>query len=204
MFDLNKKEISKRLNETLTDQSEEIYFEIQALKQYFIEPHMLAAVLIPMLQLNSEWHILFTRRNADLPEHSGQVSFPGGRADPKDTKPEVTALREAHEEIGLEPVDVQILGRMHDFLTITNYQVTPIVGVVPWPYQFYPQYKEVSRIFTIPIKWLANPKNYEKHSRHFSPTGELVSVIYYHPFDGELLWGFTARLTLALIDILRK
>ena len=90
-------------------------------------------MLIPFLRIEQAWHLLFTRRNSALPEHSGQVAFPGGRADPDDPDLETTALREAYEEIGLLPADVRILGRLYDFLTITNYLVTPIVGVIPWP-----------------------------------------------------------------------
>ena len=95
-----------------------------------------------------------------MPEHSGQVAFPGGRADPEDTDPEQTALREAYEEIGLRPSDVHLLGRLQDYLTITNYQVTPVVGVIPWPYDLHPAEEEVSRVFAIPLDWLAQAEHF--------------------------------------------
>jgi 8-oxo-dGTP pyrophosphatase MutT (NUDIX family) len=85
-----------------------------------------AAVLVPMLKEADNWHILFTRRTSSLPEHSGQVAFPGGQADPEDDSPEETALREAQEEINLQPKDVQILGQMREMRTISNYCVKPV------------------------------------------------------------------------------
>lgn len=158
-----------------------------------------AAVLIPVLPREGEWHILYTRRNATLAEHSGQVAFPGGRSDPEDDSPEATALREAWEEIGLEPEDVRILGRLPEFLTITNYQVTPVVGAIPWPYELRVQPAEVSRAFTIPVRWLADPQNYEERKRKLPhPIGK-VEVIFYKPYDGEVLWGASARFTQVLL-----
>lgn len=162
-----------------------------------------AAVLIPLLQQEGRWHILYTRRNATLAEHSGQVAFPGGRSDPEDRSPEMTALREAQEEIGLQPSDVSILGRLNDFLTITNYRVTPVIGLIPWPYDLQLASVEVSRAFTIPLDWLADPANYEEQQRSLPPPYGTVSVIYYHPYDGEILWGASARFTLTLIRNLR-
>ena len=164
--------------------------------------HRPAAVLIPLLKENGSWQVLFTRRNADLAEHSGQVAFPGGRSDPGDASPEATALREAHEEIGLNPGDVRLLGRLHDFITITNYRVTPVVGRIPWPYPLRPSPVEVSRIFTIPLEWLADPHNFEEKHRSLPATGRSASVIYYQPYDQEILWGASARFTLTLLQSL--
>lgn len=162
-----------------------------------------AAVLIPLLQQQGKWQLLFTRRNSTLAEHSGQVAFPGGRSDPEDRSPEMTALREAHEEIGLLPADVSILGRLNDFVTITNYLVTPVVGLIPWPYDLHLSSVEVSRAFTIPLDWLVDPANYEEHQRALPDPYGTVPVIYYHPYDGEILWGASARFTLTLIKTLR-
>jgi 8-oxo-dGTP pyrophosphatase MutT (NUDIX family) len=161
-----------------------------------------AAVLIPFLRKEGGWHILFTRRNTELPEHSGQVAFPGGRADPADPDPETTALREAKEEIGLNPGDVRILGRMYDFLTITNYTVVPVIGVMPWPYPLRLAQAEVSRVFTIPLDWLADPANREERQRPLPPPFAPVPVIYFQMYDGELLWGASAGFTVGLLEIL--
>jgi 8-oxo-dGTP pyrophosphatase MutT (NUDIX family) len=118
-----------------------------------------AAVLIPLVWHDDEWHLLFTRRTDRVESHKGQVSFPGGACDEGETTPEETALREADEEIGLNPTDVRVLGRLSNLITITYFRVTPVVGVVKWPAVFRVGEHEVARIFTIPLEWLANPSN---------------------------------------------
>jgi 8-oxo-dGTP pyrophosphatase MutT (NUDIX family) len=163
-----------------------------------------AAVLIPLLCINHEWNVLFTRRTNNLAEHQGQVAFPGGRAEPDDPDLQATALREAEEEIGLNPNDVRILGRLHEFRTITNYSVTPIVGVIPWPYLFRIETQEVSRVFTIPLHWLADSGNYEERPRILPSTGISANIIYYHTYDNEILWGASARFTLAFLYAIKN
>jgi 8-oxo-dGTP pyrophosphatase MutT (NUDIX family) len=149
-----------------------------------------------------EWHVLFTRRTDRVESHKGQVSFPGGACDEGETTPEQTALREADEEIGMKPDDVKVLGRLSKLITVTSFRVSPIVGVIPWPYAFKVAGVEVARVFTIPLLWLANRNNYWEFSFRESER----SLIAYHPYDGELLWGATARMTvnfLKTIDLLQ-
>lgn len=200
---LTEHEIQQRLADALTAPDQEPIQEIPTLSEYTNQPLRPAAVLIPMLRWNTTWHVLFTRRNANLPEHSGQVSFPGGRADPGDLSPEETALREAYEEIGLNPRDVKLLGRLRGFITITNYSVTPVVGVIPWPYTLIPAQSEVTRIFTIPLDWLADPANHEQVPHQVPDKNAPVMVTYFKPFDGEVLWGASARITLTMLNALR-
>lgn len=157
-----------------------------------------AAVLVPLTYYRDEWHILFTRRTDRVESHKGQVSFPGGACDEGETAPEQTALREAEEEIGIVPADVQILGRLGRMVTVSNFQVSPIVGVIPWPYVFRMAGVEVARIFTIPLLWLANRNNYWEFPLRESDR----SLIAYHPYDGELLWGATARMTVNFLKTL--
>jgi 8-oxo-dGTP pyrophosphatase MutT (NUDIX family) len=204
MLDLTEEDIQNRLKRAQENDPGDPYLEYPPLLFRANKIPKLAAVLIPLLQQDSAWQILFTRRREDLPEHSGQVAFPGGQTDPGDTSPENTALREAWEEIGLKPKDVHILGRLRNYLTITNYQVTPIVGTIPWPYTLQLETREVSRAFTIPLEWLMNPENYEERPRLLPEPNPPVKVIYFKHYDGELLWGASARLTLALIRTLAQ
>jgi len=200
---LTEHEIQRRLADALATPDQEPIQEIPTLSEYTNQPLRPAAVLIPMLRWNTTWHVLFTRRNANLPEHSGQVSFPGGRADPGDLSPEETALREAYEEIGLNPRDVKLLGRLRGFITITNYSVTPVVGIIPWPYTLIPAQSEVTRIFTIPLDWLADPANHEQVPHPAPGQNAPVMVTYFKPFDGEVLWGASARITLTMLNALK-
>ena len=175
-----------------------------------------AAVLIPLFfatdedRQNHNWQVLLTRRTEAVAEHQGQVAFPGGRADPTDLSPESTALREAYEEIGLLPTQVRILGRMNRLRTITNYCVTPIVGVIPWPFPIQMEEVEVSRVFSIPLAWLADPDHHETRvhtvPKRFSHIlgSKKHAVVYFQTYQEELLWGVSAEITLNFIGILNN
>lgn len=170
---------------------------------FFQTPLQPAAVLLPLFLRDGAWHLLFIRRTYNQHDrHRGQVAFPGGRLNPEDTGPEQGALREAWEETGLDPKDVTVLGRLREMLTVTYYCVTPIIGVIPWPYNFVPQPEEVSRIFSIPLDWLADPTNREIRVRDLLVSGQQVPVIYYQPYDEEILWGASARITLMFLESL--
>ncbi|MFZ1342508.1 NUDIX hydrolase [Thiothrix eikelboomii] len=157
-----------------------------------------AAVLVPFVRLRDEWHLLYIRRAcSERDRHSGQVAFAGGKRDPQDVDLYRTALREAHEEIGIDPQDVAILGHLPPHHSISHFKITPIVGQVPWPYSLQLQPSEVDRAFTIPLTWLAEPRNHELRLRELN--GTKVPVVYFKEYDGELLWGATARMTLNLL-----
>ena len=157
-----------------------------------------AAVLVPLVWHEEEWHLLYTRRTDTVESHKGQVSFPGGACDEGEKTPEETALREAEEEIGLDPNAVKVLGRLANLITITYFRVTPVIGVVRWPAVFRVGENEVARIFTIPLGWLAISSN----RWEFQRPGTTRSLIAYHPYDGELLWGATARMTVDFLNVL--
>ncbi len=162
-----------------------------------------AAVLIPFIQMLDEWHILYIRRTQNANDrHSGQVAFPGGSVDPTDKDIIDTARREAHEEIGVHPDDVQILGRLSAMHTVTNFVIHPIVGVIPWPYELILQPSEVSRVFTIPVDWLAEKRNRRIENRQLSTDGISVPVIYFNEYLGETLWGASAGITVQLLEAL--
>jgi len=175
---------------------------LSSISDNFKEPVRPAAVLIPFLVIDNTWHILFIRRTTTLADHSGQVAFPGGRLEPKDNSPRDAAMREAKEEIGLNPKDVYLLGELPPLQTITNYLVTPLVGVIPWPYPLNAAPEEVSRIFTIPLSWLSNPANHRTVNRPLPASYGTVTTVYYSPYEGEILWGVTAKIVLGLLQVL--
>ena len=159
-----------------------------------------AAVLIALLQENDgRHHLLFTRRTETVQDHKGQVSFPGGAVEPQDASIEAAALRETQEEIGVLPHDIHILGRMAPFYTDrSNFHITPVVARINWPLQLTLQPAEVSRAFTIPLDWLADPANHETRTLE-SGGRKFDGIIFYQRFDGELLWGITAHLTIEFL-----
>jgi 8-oxo-dGTP pyrophosphatase MutT (NUDIX family) len=162
-----------------------------------------AAVLIPMLKSQDTWQILYILRTKNKYDpHSGQVAFPGGAADEDDVDIFGTALREANEEIGIDPLEAKILGSLSSFYTITNYLVTPVIAHIPWPYKLKLAPQEVSRAFTIPLEWLASSTNFEIKTRHIQGPYPPLNVIYYKPYDGEVLWGASARFTVGLLETL--
>lgn len=160
-----------------------------------------AAILIPLIEYEEDWHVLLTQRSNALDEHRGQVAFPGGAMEALDENLEWTALREMHEEIGVKPEDVQILGQLGDMPIITNYMVRMFVGQIPWPYPLEISQDEVESAFIIPIKWLADERH--RTIKYHSIAGREFPVIYFEPFDDHQLWGASAEMTLALLSALQ-
>lgn len=158
-----------------------------------------AAVLIPLVRHMGQWQVLFIRRaNNDRDRHSGQVAFPGGRLEQSDSSHVAAALRETHEEIGIASSRIDVLGRIHPYITVSDYQVTPVVGIVQWPSTLRLQSSEVARTFLIPLEWLKKRENFTFRSRDEMDTrsAQRHPIIVYEEFDGETLWGATARMTL--------
>ena len=162
-----------------------------------------AAVLIPFYWDDNQWQVLYIRRTKNKHDrHSGQVAFPGGSCESHEIRAEDAALREASEEIGLNPEIVQLVGNLREMLTISNFRVTPVVGLIPWPQRLIPQPEEVSRIFSIPLNWLANPQHRVIKQREIPQINVTVPVIFFKLFDGELLWGAIARITIFMLEAL--
>ncbi len=177
---------------------------------YDVPPEMLseaareAAVLVPLLRIQEAWHILYIRRTSYAGDrHSGQVAFAGGKRDDGDSSLLATALREAGEEVGIDAGDVDVLGYINHHHTISEFQVRPYVGVMPWPYPLKLDDIEVARAFTMPLTWLAQTSNYRTEERQHPESNRPWPVVYYDLYDGEMLWGATARMTLSLIEVLR-
>jgi len=160
----------------------------------------LAAVLVPLLAVGDVMHVLYTRRAAGLPTHQGQVAFPGGTHDTgRDESLVATALREAHEEVGLQPADARVIGTLDDIETVTSrFVITPVVGIVPHPYPWAPDPREVDHVFTVPLADLAAPGVERRETWSFE--GRDVPVDLF-PVAGQVIWGATHRITRNLLDI---
>lgn len=157
-------------------------------------PAARAAVLIVLSQVEGEWHVLYIRRSQRAEDrHSGQVAFPGGRVEDADTDLVDTALREAEEEIGLPRQHVRVLGVLPDSDTSTGFVVTPVVAVLERPFDPQLQAAEVARLFSIPLRWLQNADN------HASRLWRDHQVVFFENYDGESLWGASARMTVSLV-----
>jgi 8-oxo-dGTP pyrophosphatase MutT (NUDIX family) len=160
-----------------------------------------AAVLVPLLSVDGDVHVLYTRRAASLSHHQGQVAFPGGTHDSaRDPSLLATALREAHEEIGLAPGDVRVLGTLDDIETMTSrFVITPVVAVAPHPYDWAPCPSEVDHIFTVPVTALLAPDAERRETWDFG--GRAVPIDLF-PVAGQVIWGATHRITRNLLDVI--
>lgn len=157
-----------------------------------------AAVLVPIV-LGEKPSVLLTKRNARLNKHAGQVSFPGGRID-KDETPEEAALREAEEEIGLSPRDVELVGRMPDFVTGTGFRITPVIGLLPPGLPLRPSPAEVEAVFEFPFDVLLDP-NAPQRQRHRLRDTWREFWVWPHP--EHYVWGATAAILVHLAQTLR-
>jgi len=158
-----------------------------------------AAVLVPIIAHPSGLTVLFTQRTAHLRAHSGQVSFPGGRAEPGDASPEETALREAQEEIGLARGRVEVIARLPEYFTRTGFRVTPVVGLIEPPLELSPDPGEVESVFEVPLAFLLDARNHQRHTREFQ--GATVGY-YAMPYRDRNIWGATAGMLVSLCQAL--
>ncbi|PWC32398.1 CoA pyrophosphatase [Azospirillum sp. TSO35-2] len=158
-----------------------------------------AAVLVPLVDRPEELTVIFTQRTATLSAHAGQISFPGGRMEPEDERPEDTALRETAEEIGLERGRIEIVGRLDTYVTRTGFRVTPVVGVVTPPFILTPDPTEVAEVFEVPLSFILDPSNPQRHSREFLGKPRWF---YAFPYQQRYIWGATAGMLVNLRDVL--
>jgi 8-oxo-dGTP pyrophosphatase MutT (NUDIX family) len=158
-----------------------------------------AAVLIPLVSHASGLTVLFTQRTTHLKSHSGQVSFPGGRAEPGDASAEFTALREAEEEIGLAAGRVEILARLPDYHTRTGFRVTPVIGLITPPLELAPDPREVEEIFEVPLDFLLDERNRQRRTREFQ--GQTLGF-YVFEYQDRTIWGATAGMLVNLYKML--
>lgn len=147
-----------------------------------------AAVLIPAIARETIT-LLFTQRTDHLAAHAGQIAFPGGKAEPYDVDPLATALREAHEEIGLEPSLVTPLGTLERYLTGTGFRITPVIGLVDPAFTPNPDVNEVADTFEVPLSFLMDAGNIQRHARTIDGVDRHFYAI---PFGDRFIWGATA------------
>lgn len=158
-----------------------------------------AAVLVPIVGRDDGLTVLLTRRSDSLPVHKGQISFPGGRVEEDDVDDVETALRETEEEIGLPRDRVEVIGRLDTYLTRTGFEVTPVVGLIRPPFQLTPDPIEVAEIFEVPLRFVLDTANHERHSREWQET---VRHFWALPYQHYYIWGATAGMLVNLADVM--
>ena len=158
-----------------------------------------AAVLVPLVLRPGGPTVLLTQRTDHLHDHAGQISFPGGRIEHRDATPEAAALREAEEEVGLDPSRVELVGRLDTYVVRTGFEVTPAVGIVRPPFDVKPDPFEVAEVFEVPLAFILNRDNHERHSREYKGARRFFYVMQY---EDRYIWGATAAMLVNLVDIL--
>ena len=181
--------IAKKIADTLQSRTPEIIAG---------NGHKPAAVLIPIQERQDGDYLVLTQRSDNLPTHKGQIAFPGGRVHAGDVDIIQTALRESHEEIGVTPEHVRVLGRLDEFTAGYGIVVTPVVGVIPAQYRFALDITETTAIASITIRSLMEPANYVKNA-HVSPGGHPSYHFYLN--NGWDVWGVTARILVQFLEI---
>ena len=149
-----------------------------------------AAVLIPIVEIDNEWKVILTERSKKLKHHAGQISFPGGAIDAEESVIDA-ALREAHEEIGLNPNLVEVIGHLPGVITTANFHIAPVLGIIREMPDLMPEPEEVARIIALPLQPLLSPSNHRQEDRINQGKTYQTWVIDH---QDEYIWGATAKL----------
>ena len=158
-----------------------------------------AAVMLLLYPKDGEYCILLNKRTDQVEHHKGEISFPGGRKDDDDATLLDTAIRETHEEMGIRPVDVEVLGQIDDTPTNSGYLMSTFVGTIPYPYRFRPSQIEVAELLEIPIPTLMGPKSFRY--RTWTVDGRPVEYPEYS-YRGHTVWGATAKVLHRFLELL--
>jgi 8-oxo-dGTP pyrophosphatase MutT (NUDIX family) len=158
-----------------------------------------AAVLVPLVMRPQEMTVMLTQRTAHLAAHAGQISFPGGRAEPEDADSVAAALRETEEEVGLPRDYVEVVGRLDTYLTSTGFEITPVVGLVRAPYPMQADPVEVAEVFEVPLSFVLNRANHRRDSRDYGGRQRHFFVL---PYQNRYIWGATAGMLVNLAEVL--
>jgi 8-oxo-dGTP pyrophosphatase MutT (NUDIX family) len=159
-----------------------------------------AAVLICLVERAGGPGLLLTQRTAHLRDHAGQISFPGGRVEDTDRSIAAAALREAQEEIGLDPATVEILGELAPYDTVTGFRIHPVVGWLVPPFELRPDPLEVDEVFELPLDFVLDPIN---RRRQTFRRGSMTRAYYVLPYQNRFIWGATAGILVNLSSLLR-
>lgn len=160
-----------------------------------------SAVLAPMFMRGGVPHLLFTRRPTTLRQHAGQISFPGGARDPEDPTPLHTALREAHEELGIPQREVEVLGMLDEIPTITSFRIAPFVGAIPDGLPYRPSPEEIDELIEVPVPSLLDPSR--QRVERWNVMGQERDV-YFYDYGAHVIWGATARILKDLLQVITR
>lgn len=158
-----------------------------------------AAVLVPLIERADGMTVLLTQRTPHLSAHAGQIAFPGGRIEEDDASAIAAALRETHEEVGLPPDRVEIVGRLDTYITGTGFEITPVVGLVAPPYPLAIDPFEVAEAFEVPLAYILDPRNHQRVERESAGRLRCFFVL---PYEGRNIWGATAGILVNLAEVL--
>jgi 8-oxo-dGTP pyrophosphatase MutT (NUDIX family) len=171
------------------------------LQKHFPSDPVPAAVLVPLIDRPEGLTVLLTQRATQLARHSGQISFPGGRVDPTDADVASAALREAQEEIGLDPARVRVFGYLPDHIVISGFRVTPVLALVTPPVTLELNPAEVAGVFEVPVAHVFDANNHEARMRR---VGDEDLLLYDIPWEGQNIWGATAGMLLTFMRMLES
>lgn len=163
------------------------------------KPLIPAAVLVPLVKRGDEYTVLLTQRSADLSQHAGQISFPGGRIESEDKTPTLAALRETEEEIGLKPDYIEVIGHLDIYEVRTGFVVFPIIGLVREGFEINIDPNEVADVFEVPLSYILDSSNHHRQGRVFYGK---MRYFYVLPFQGHYIWGATAGMLVNLSETL--
>jgi 8-oxo-dGTP pyrophosphatase MutT (NUDIX family) len=157
-----------------------------------------AAILLPLHEQGGEPYVLFTRRTETVETHKGQISFPGGAADPSDPDVKFTALRETQEEMGIPPTQVEVLGVLDDLpTTVSGFVVAPVVGIIPYPFPFRINSAEIDEVLTVPLRLFRDPSHLRVERRE---RDGMTFDVYFYRYGKDEIWGVTAGIMKGFVN----
>lgn len=202
---MNKQDLSRRLARAvrpLHDPPQAPGFNYLEMRDLFgSSPRRSAAVLVAVVDRRGELSILLTRRNDQLSQHAGQVSFPGGAIDPEDTDALAAALRETNEETGIASASISPIGYLDIYETVSSYSITPVVAWLDADYRATPDPREVAAVFEVPLAFFLDPANLRTVQVLFAGKQRAVHEFLY---ADERIWGVTAAMLLNLLDRMQR